>query len=231
MAQADQSNNMASFSLLLAIRTREYIIKNDAEILQQVASRSKDLLKRIINFRDNNMTEPEREDTTVDDILEDIKTNMMTRAFFRKTTTRQNIGENTQIEWIRQTVPDIVKLPADVNGLYLSGGKMCTVMSKEPRPEDATKTFDTHSPSTNTYGVLKLTKQAGGAQDNQYNDVKTFVRHMVSYYTANPTAIETFKFYLDGAYYSTSKRAELKSMVPPALKDRIVITSCESGAA
>jgi hypothetical protein len=222
---------MATFSSLLDTRTREYIIKNDAEILQQVATRNKDLLKRIINFRENNMTELEREEKSVDDILEDIKNDMMTRAFFRKTTTRQNIGEITQIEWIKRTVPDVMKLPADINGRYLSGGQMHTVQSKVDRPEDATKTFDTHSPATNTYGVLKVTKQAGGAQDNQYADVKAFVRHMVSYLDTNPTATENFKFYLDGAYYTAAKRAELDSMVPVALKARIVITSCEAGAA
>uniref|UniRef100_A0A6C0F4D9 Uncharacterized protein n=1 Tax=viral metagenome TaxID=1070528 RepID=A0A6C0F4D9_9ZZZZ len=222
---------MATFSSLLAIRTQEYISSNDAEILNQAATRDKDLLERIINFRDNNMTEPEREEKSVDDILEEIKTDMMTRAFFRKTTTRQNIGEKTQIEWIQRTVPDIVKLPANVNGLYLSGGKMCTVLSKVARPEDATKTFDTHSAATNTYGVLKVTKQPGGAQDNQYADVKAFVRHMVAFLEANPTATEKFKFYLDGAYYTLSKRTELDSMVPTALKERIVITSCEAGAA
>jgi|CryBogDrversion2_8_1035294.scaffolds.fasta_scaffold33859_1 hypothetical protein len=224
-------DTMATFTYLLNTRTREYIIKNDAEILQQVANRNKDLLKRITNFRENNMTETEREEKSVDDILEDIKTNMMTRAFFRKTTTRQNIGEITQIEWIKRTVPDVVKLPADVNGRYLSGGKMHTVLSKVDRPEDATKTFDTYSPSTNTYGVLKVTKQSGGAQDNQYADVKSFVRNMVSYLNANPVATEKFKFYLDGAYYTASKRADLDNMVPVELKTRVIITSCEEDVA
>jgi len=222
---------MATFTSLLDIRTREYIIKNDAEILQQAASRNKDLLKRITSFRENIMTETEREEKSVDDILEDIKTNMMTRAFFRKTTTRQNIGEITQIEWIKRTSPDIVKLPADINGRYLSDGKMRTVQSKVDRPENATKTLDTHSPATNTYGVLKVTKDKGGAQDNQYADVKAFVRNMVLYLESNPSATETFKFYLDGAYYTPLKRAELESMVPVGLKTRVIITSCEADAA
>jgi len=221
---------MATFSSLLDTRTREYIIKNDADILQQVATRSKDLLKRITNFREN-MTETEREEKSINDILEDIKTNAMTRAFFRKTSTRQNIGETTQIEFIRRTVPDVVKLPADINGRYLSGGKMHTVQSKVNRPEAATKTLDTHSPATNTYGVLKLTKEPGGSQDNQYADVKAFVRNMVLYLDSDPSATETFKFYLDGAYYTPHKRAELDGMVPVGLKTRVIITSCEADAA
>ena len=221
-------NTMDTFTELLALRTQEYILANDREILSQVVSRHKDLMTRIENFREKNMTEIERDEKSVDDILADIQTNMMTRAFFRKTTTRQNIGEITQIEWIKKFIPDITKLNANVGGKYISGGEMRVVETKVDRPENSTKTFDTYSASTNTYGVLKLTKQAGGAQDNQYNDVKSFIRHIVSYFEAHPESTEKFKFYLDGAYYTTTKRTELKSMIPAVYIDKIVITSCES---
>jgi hypothetical protein len=219
---------MATFTALLDTRTKEYIRVNDADILAQARSRHKDLITRIENFRDKNMTELEQESKSVDDILADIQTDMMTRAYFRKTTTRQNIGEITQIEWIKRFVPDTVKLNADVGGKYLSGGEMHTVAAKTKRPENSTKTFDTYSPATNTYGVLKLTKQAGGAQDNQYNDVKAFIRHITSYLETHPDATEKFKFYLDGAYYTSTKRTELNNMIPTAYADRIIITSCES---
>jgi hypothetical protein len=220
---------MATFNDLLETRTQEYIRDNNAQILSHVASRHKDLIKRIETFR-KTLTEQEQEEMSVDDILQKIKTDMTIRAFFRKTTTRQNIGEITQIEWIKRSVPDTVKLNADVGGKYLSGGEMHVVASGVPRPENSTKTFDTESPSTKTYGILKLTKQAGGAQDNQYNDVKTFIRHIVSYFETHPDATEKFKFYLDGAYYTPKKRAELKNMVPATCVDRIIITSCESDA-
>lgn len=222
--------NMATFIDLLTTRTQEYIRANDAEILSQASTRHKDLITRIENFRENNMTEYEREEKSVDDLLMDIQTDMMTRAFFRKTTTRQNIGELTQIEWIKKFVPDTTKLKADIGGKYLSDGEMHTVASKIKRPENSTKTFDTYSPSTKTYGILKLTKQAGGAQDNQYNDVKTFIRHIVLYFETNSDSSEKFKFYLDGAYYTPSKRSELNSMIPTKYIDRIMITSCESNA-
>lgn len=218
---------MATFNDLLETRTQEYIRDNDAEILSQAVGRHKDLIKRIETFR-KTLTEPEQEQKSVDDILLDIQVNMMTRAFFRKTTTRQNIGEITQIEWIRRFVPDTTKLNADVGGRYLSGGEIHVVASKIDRPENSTKTFDTYSSTTNTYGILKLTKQKGGAQDNQYNDVKTFIRHIVHYFESHPYASEKFKFYLDGAYYGTNKRSELNNMIPTAYADRIIITSCES---
>ena len=219
---------MDTFTELLALRTKEYILANDREILTQVLTRHNDLIIRSENFREKNMTEIERDEKSVEDILEDIKTNMMTRAFFRKTTTRQNIGEITQIEWIKRFVPDITKLNANVGGKYISGGEMHVVASKVDRPENSTKTFDTYSASTNTYGVLKLTKQAGGSQDNQYNDVKSFIRHIVSYFEANLESTEKFKFYLDGAYYTSNKRSELNRMIPKEYAHKIVITSCES---
>jgi hypothetical protein len=224
----DISFKMTTFNTLLDIRTQEYIRANDAEIISQAITRHKDLMTRIENFRENNMTETERDEKSVDDILIEIQTNMMTRAFFRKTTTRQNIGELTQIEWIKRSIPDIVKLKSDIGGRYLSGGDMYVVESKVKRQENSTKTFDTYSHETNTYGILKLTKQAGGAQDNQYNDVKTFIRHIVLYFEAHPDSTEKYKFYLDGAYYTPNKRNELNSMIPKEHIDRIIITSCES---
>jgi hypothetical protein len=218
---------MATFNDLLETRTQEYIRDNNAEILDHASSRNKGLIKKIETFR-KTLTEQEQEEMSVDDILQKIKTDMAIRAFFRKTTTRQNIGEITQIEWIKRSLPDTVKLNADVGGEYLSGGEIHVAACKVSRPKNSTKTLDTWTPSTKTYGILKLTKQAGGAQDNQYNDVKTFIRHIISYFEAHTDRTEKFKFYLDGAYYTPKKRAELKSMVPEAYVDKIIITSCES---
>jgi hypothetical protein len=220
---------MASFLQLHEIRTQEYIQRNNAGIFSQVASRHKDLMKKIETYR-KNLTETEQEEISVDDILQKIQNDSMFRAVFRKAPTRQNIAENVQIEWIKRFVPDTLKLNPNVGGRYISGGDMHVVASKIARPENSTKTFDTYSSATNTYGILKLTKIAGGAQDNQYHDVKSFIRHIVSYFQAHPDASEKFKFYLDGGYYSSDKRTELNSMIPPTYNDRIIITSCESNA-
>lgn len=221
-----QFNMIPSYSHYLEQRCQEYLAANDAEMLAAVQTKDKDLLYRIQSFRKEKMTESERSIYTEEVILERIRTDPLTRAQFRKDPTRQTIHEQTQIEWIQKNLyADCVKLPAAKGGTYFDGFRMQTT---HPRPTTATKTLDIHSPSAHMYGVLKYTTVAGGAQDNQYRDVKHFIQQMRGYLEANPAAPELFLLYLDGAYYTEAKRNELRSMIPETLKEKIVVSSVQS---
>jgi len=223
---------MTTFSAFLEKRFQTLLKENDIAVLASIASRDKDLLKRIENFRKEKMTEEERLANTVDSILETMKTYAPLRAQFRKDATRQTIHEKAQIEWLQtHKYPDLVKLSADTNGACLSSHRLHKITKSSPRPSDATKTFDGWIPSTKTYLTLKYTSMAGGAQDNQFRDVKHFVSEIVGYLTDVGTAEETFDFYLDGKYYTAKKIAELQAMIPVSLTSRIHLTCCEAIAA
>lgn len=215
-----------SYADYLKRRTAEYLVENDKEILRAAQTRNPELLTRIENFRREKMTPEEMTSNTVDSILQSIATNSMVRAHFRKDPTRQNIHENTQIEWIRlHRYPDVVKLPAARGGTYFcKNAKSCV----SPRPSDATKTLDISSPSAKMFGVLKYSTTEGGAQDNQFRDVKDFIRQMIGYLTTNPTSEDIFEFYLDGPYYTEKKKLELNTMIPVPLKNKIRILNVES---
>ena len=103
---------------------------------------------------------------------------------------------------------------------------MFQVSKKIPRPASATKTFDVSIPSQKIYGVLKYTSEPGGAQDNQYADVKHFIVQIVGYLTKHVDAPEVFVFYLDGKYYTPKKKDELVKMIPDQMSSRIIITNC-----
>jgi hypothetical protein len=106
-------------------------------------------------------------------ILSEIQTNTFIRSVFRKDYSRQCIHEKTQIDWIKlKLLPDILKLNSGVGGIYFNNFKLS---SERRRPTNASKTLDVFSPSKNIYGVLKYTTNIGGAQDNQFNDVKFFM--------------------------------------------------------
>jgi hypothetical protein len=217
-----------TFSNFLVNLYQQSIKDNDLEILSSVEKKDKDLLLRIENFRCNKMTEAERVLNSTESILESIKTNTMIRANFRKDPTKQSVHENAQIDWIKENLySDAVKLPAGINGVCLSKNKFYEIKSKT-RPSDATKTFDIHVPSKKLYGVLKYTSCPGGAQDNQYTDVKQFINQAVGYLNENPTAEEIFAFYLDGLYYTPDKIKTLKDMIPQPHKEKITITNCDS---
>ena len=115
---------------------------------------------------------------------------------------------------------------SDDKGTCMSKRKFHVISGDTPRPSDATKTFDVYVPSKKLFGILKYTASAGGAQDNQFRDVKHFVREAVGYLEDNPRAEECFALYLDGAYYTEKIIKGIE--IPDALKSRIVITNCAS---
>ena len=219
----------STFSKFLESYFQSHLKENGLAIQASIASRDKDLVKRIENFRRDKMTEEERATTTVDSILEEMKTSQVLRAQFRKDVTRQTIHEKAQIDWLKaHKYTDLTKLSADTNGVCLSNHRFHTITKATPRPSDATKTFDGFVPSRKTYLTLKHTSVPGGAQDNQFRDVKHIVGQAVGYLTDVSTAEETFEFYLDGKYYTPKKFQDLQSMIPSSLSARIRVLTCES---
>ena len=209
---------------------QDAIKENDKEVLASVEKKDKDLMKRIENFLREKMTADERLMNTPESILESIKTNTIIRAHFRKDTTRQSLHQKAQLEWIQMhQYDDAAMMSADDNGTCLSKNNIHVISKKtNPRPSDATKTFDIYIPSKKLFAVLKHTSVSGGAQDNQFADVKHFISQEVGYLTKNIDAEETFVAYLDGAYYTSKKIKELDEMIPTALKERILLTNCAS---
>jgi len=218
-----------TFQSFLEKKFQESIKENDKEVIASAEIRDKDLMIRIENFLREKMTEDERLVNTADSILQSIKTNIMIRAFFRKDTTRQTLHEKAQIEWIQKNqYSDAVKMSAGMNGTCLTKNKIHVISKANPRPSDATKTLDVHVPSKKMFAILKHTSCPGGAQDNQYADVKHFINQAVGYLTDNIRAEEIFAAYLDGAYYTPKKIKELEDMIPTTLKGKILITNCAS---
>ena len=228
-ASNNQMITCAGFQEFLQQKFQDSIRENDKEVIAAAERRDSDLLTRIENFRREKMLEEERAANTAETILASIKPNTMIRAVFRKDTTRQTLHEKAQIEWIQKhQYPDAVKMSAGTNGTCFTKNNLHVITKANPRPSDATKTFDVNVPSKKLFAVLKHTSVPGGAQDNQFADVKHFVNEAVGYLTAHPAAEEVFAFYLDGAYYTPAKINVLDQMIPETLKTRISITNCAS---
>jgi hypothetical protein len=217
----------SNFEEYLSLRMKELIIKNDKECIIDAQNKEPTLITKIQNHLDEKCTDEEKSMISVEDILEKIKTDTLVRSLFRKDTTRQNIYELCQIEWIKiKKFSDVVKLPAVKGGLYLEGGQIKKM--KNSRGPNATKTIDVYSKSSNMYGILKYTKTEGGSQDNQYADVKKFITEITTYLDTNLETLDVFHFYLDGPYYTQSRISELLSMIPDRYKDKMIITSASN---
>lgn len=169
------------------------------------------------------MSSCERDQISIDVVIDRMKTDSLLRSLFRKEPRKQNILEVCQMKWIKANLyPDVVKLPQYTGGTYFCDGKKVKCV-QETRPPNATKTMDLHVPSENIYMFLKYTDGSGGAQDNQFKDVVQTLKEIGKYYDANPTSIDTFVIYADGTYYTDKKLQYLKDMIPMNLTDKIKV--------
>lgn len=213
-----------TFDNFLKKRYMEEMKKNDDIVKVAVDKKYKELIKKIDNHINEKLLEDERDIVDREKVLEMIKENPLIRSFFRKDPIKQNFHENHQIEWIKlHKHEEVVCLPKTTsNGFYLSKKKLNT--GRKALPAE-TKTFDFLVESKKIYGVLKYTSDAGGSQDNQFNDVKKFIEKIIEYYETNPEAEEKFEIYLDGTYYTLKKLKELKDMIPEEYKEKILVGS------
>jgi hypothetical protein len=219
-----------TFSAYRRICYQKQIAANRQLVVQEAMSRNKGLIKKIESYRQEKLTDAERDTNTVDTVCERIiQGDTLISAFFSKDPTKQSLDEVCQIRWLKDHMsPALHKLPADGFGAkYFIHGALHSIAQGAPRPNNATKTLDTYDPESNTYGVLKHTTVAGGSQDNQLRDVKDFVREMVRYFEQVSNATETFALYLDGPYYTEDRLCGIRELIPDTLTQKILITKCE----
>lgn len=122
-----------------------------------------------------------------------------------KTTYHQHFAAN----WLKENVPFISNFNEPVNGgdnsLICEGGKV--LKSKDYKKEHSSKTIDFafeyefNNKKLYFYATHKYTKEKGGAQDNQFNDVKLFLKQAML--NTNPDIV--LLSITDGEYYQSSK--------------------------
>ena len=221
-----------TFNEFVAKKLQESIEENYRNIIECMDGTSaekkrerKELCARVETFRAK-LPQHAKMTVSVDFILEKIRSgDPMICAMFCKDPVKQTFHEKVQMAWIKQRQYfDVEKS----TGICLSQGKRISISKTCHRPSDATKTFDAFVPSKKIYLILKYTTGAGGAQDNQFADVKNFCKEAVSYIRTNVFAVESFAFYLDGTYYTAKKIEILQNLIPDDMKARIVLTKCAS---
>ncbi len=127
---------------------------------------------------------------------------------FIKEPNRQSFHQRLAADYINN-IPNIINfklLPAGGhNALYIISGQLQTgrniTTSRKPKSIDFSWKFQTKQNGLiEFYATHKYTKEGGGGQDNQFNDIKLFLDNAQSYN-------RTDKFFIaicDGAYYNQS---------------------------
>jgi len=122
-------------------------------------------------------------------------------SFFIKEPGRQNISENAIAEYISNIagVEDFVNHGSSVN-LFVINGKITE--KREPGIKSIDYTWNWNG--RKVYASQKYTAENGGAQDNQYNDILSFLKN------SQGNEEHIFIAIIDGDYYNNFRTKELK---------------------
>ena len=185
------------FEEIVKEREKELRLKNILEVRQNI--NHADYQLKVINFS-------EKTGFSVEDIVNKIMTDDMFVFFFAKDPKKQNFTEKLVAELLK-----VEKLPAS--------GKNCIRFNQDgdivaTNNGNVSKSADFYI--NGVYYTQKYTYESGGAQDNQYNDVRDFLIKGSKKYKVGAI--------VDGAYWN-NKRLQLQQM----FKDNpnVVITTVD----
>jgi len=181
--------------------------KNADEVSDKLSKNDKNILKKIRQFH-LNFGFPE------DEIKGKINKDPMFAAHFAVEPRRQNIHEMIAVEWLRgiDGIDSFQKLPNSTkNSLYLtSDGDIRSgseFRRESPKPGKSLD-FKWITGETTFYASHKYTKESGGNQDSQYNEMKELLGKFLR--CSEPCALIVI---VDGAYYTQSRMNELNKLV------------------
>jgi hypothetical protein len=145
---------------------------------------------------------------TVEDVKDLILTNAVVASFFMKNPIKQNLGEKI----IKELDIDLCKLPSTgTKSVYFD--KAGNIFNK--KASWTTKSADYIY--KDIYWTQKITKEGGGSQDNQFDDVIRFLSF--------GSVQRKVGAILDGDYYENGKRDELKDLF--SANTNVIITSID----
>lgn len=152
---------------------------------------------------------------SVKDIQNSILNNNLIASFFIKDPGKQNISENSILGLIEdiKEISNLLKA-SDLKLHYVINNKYIVFDSENLKPKNITnKSLDFSFTYKNIkfIGTQKYTSGTGGAQDNQYNDVQSFLNNSLYIENYIPVAL------VDGNYYTSEKINVLKSINPNAI--------------
>ncbi len=168
-------------------------IKNDQFKKNVRTLKSKDVMDKIEKFS-------KRSGYTVKKISDKIDSDEMIRWFFAKDPIKQNIHENTAIDFIKKIngIKDFKKFGTN-EAFVVNGGIMLSTELKEKQIRPKTKSIDFYWKYGNDeyYASHKYTKDEGGGQTHQYKDLISYIQE------CNNSSRKNTKFLAiaDGKFY------------------------------
>ena len=152
----------------------------------------------------------ERFGYSVESVLDKMGQDEMFAAAFAKQPGRTKLHERVAAEWIAglPEVSDFISLPTHGKGSIKidSDGNLRPGAGKEVPGKSLD--FQWKSGGKTYYAMHKYTKESGGAQDNQFHEMKELMRR---FHHCSDTNI-TLVVIVDGEYYQRSNRSRLREL-------------------
>ena len=181
-------------------------LDNLQEMEQEIPDRSKRLATRIAHFS-------AQFDIPEEDFWRDLEANPNgpLAAVLAREARRQNVHENAAAEYVRQMahVQEFQKLSSTgKNALYINAdGQVVTgeQLAGAPRPSKSID-FRWQTRNVTCYAAQKYTREGGGNQDNQFNEVVRLLQNFQRRIN-NDTALFIL---VDGLYYTDQRLTQLR---------------------
>ena len=188
---------------------RRIIQRNLAEMPNEIANREERLAVRIHHFADL-FGIPE------DNFWRDLEANPVgpLAATLAKEARRQNIHEQAAAEYVGQLphVENFRKLPSvGPNAMYITrDGQFISGRDLGPAPKPSKSIdFQWETGALMCYAAQKYTREGGGNQDNQFNEIESLLINFMPRINNN---VALFAL-VDGPYYTEARLAQLQGRV------------------
>jgi len=191
--------NFNNFNDILFFFKKKLLQNNTITIMEESKREviSKELKLKIEN-------ECKYKDLKFEDVLIKIQNDYMYATFFAKDPLKQNLAEKLQFKLLKLKYTNIKKLPDNgKNSIYISDGN---IINSSDIKHKNTKSIDFWDPVNKIFFYAKYINEKGGAQDNQFEDCKSFVKE------ARTTLSINFKLIIDGDYFTEQKINILKDI-------------------
>ena len=181
----------------------------EEEAKKRIKNNMKDVLKNIKEYQKNLEKYAEKFELEIEFLLNQIL----------KSPTKQNYQENTAKKYILQNYPefkDFKILPKNsTKSLYIANGLIIDKNNLSTNNHTKSIDFQWKYLKFNIYATHKYTKESGGAQDNQYKDIISFLEHAKQHTKGE----NLFVAICDGEYYLKNNRLN-------DLKTKVLNTNC-----
>ena len=210
-----------------AIQSQLVLIRNQnlAEVKQAAKAQRKWLIAKITNHLQRWGIGPTGIPTVITKILSDDEF----AKFFAKDPQKQSFHETYGQKEMKNVGLAIQNLPnSGKRAIYIHNGELKTGLSK--KPEERIKSVDCRCQRKikatvwEDFILQKWIGDEGGAQDNQFSDIRTFVEQANMYASVNKNNHRIIAL-IDGPYFSSKRIAALQTIVDAGNKDRVKVLS------